>query len=167
MKYKQYIRRINSNHFYILMSISTGHECHALCIFRLGLHNAEIQIWHTAHRNKIQKYSISIHMDIFKFKFIWCDLVCSRQHEFPSRCKIAIIILELRTQHWNKTVNTHTGPKGYHYDDATWTSCSLNSQSFDCLFNSLCGSTSKYHQSPRYWPFVRGVHRWPGNWPYH
>ena len=55
---------------------------------------------------------------------------------------------------------------GYHYDDVTWTSWVSNHRSFHCLFNSLCGPTSKKHQSPRYWPFVRGIHRWPVNSPH-
>ena len=37
-----------------------------------------------------------------------------------------------------------------------------NHRSFVCLFNSLCGPTSKEHQSPPYWPFVTGIHRLPG-----
>ena len=41
-----------------------------------------------------------------------------------------------------------------------------NHRSFDCLCNSLCGLTSKKHQSPYYWPFVRGIHRWPVNSPH-
>ena len=44
-----------------------------------------------------------------------------------------------------------------------------NYRSSDCLFNSLSGPTSKKHQSLHYWPFVRGIHRWPVNsshkWP--
>ena len=35
--------------------------------------------------------------------------------------------------------------------------------SFDCLFNRSCRPTSKKHQSLHYWPFVRGIHRWPAN----
>ena len=38
-----------------------------------------------------------------------------------------------------------------------------NHRSFYCLFNSLCRSTSKKHQSPHYWPFVQGIRRWPAN----
>ena len=38
-----------------------------------------------------------------------------------------------------------------------------NHQSFDCLFNTLCGASSKKHQSPHYCPFVREIHRWPVN----
>ena len=34
-----------------------------------------------------------------------------------------------------------------------------NHQSLDCLFNSSVGPTSKKHQSPHYWPFMR----WPVN----
>ena len=34
------------------------------------------------------------------------------------------------------------------------------------LFNSLRGPTSKKHQSPYYWSFVRGIHRWPVNPPH-
>ena len=41
-----------------------------------------------------------------------------------------------------------------------------NHRSFDCLFYSLCGPTSKRHQNLRYWPFVRGIHRWPVNSPH-
>ena len=41
-----------------------------------------------------------------------------------------------------------------------------NHRSFDCLFNSLYGPTSKKHQIPHYWPFVRGIHRWPVNSPH-
>ena len=41
-----------------------------------------------------------------------------------------------------------------------------NHPSFDCLFNSLCGPTKKKHQSPRYWPFVSRIHRWPVNSPH-
>ena len=29
-----------------------------------------------------------------------------------------------------------------------------NHLSLECLFNSLCGPTSKKHQSPRYWPYL-------------
>ena len=36
-----------------------------------------------------------------------------------------------------------------------------NHRSFDCLLNSLCWPTSKKHQSPRYWPFVRRI---SGDW---
>ena len=38
-----------------------------------------------------------------------------------------------------------------------------NHRSFDCLHNSLCEPTSTKHQSPRYWPFVGGIHRLPVN----
>ena len=41
-----------------------------------------------------------------------------------------------------------------------------NHRSFNCLLNSPCGPTSKRHQSPHYWPFVRGMHRWPDNSPH-
>ena len=46
-----------------------------------------------------------------------------------------------------------------HYDDVTWTSCHAvpNHRSFKCLFNSLCVPTPEKHQSPHYWPFVRGI----------
>ena len=36
-----------------------------------------------------------------------------------------------------------------------------NHRSLHCLFNSLCEPTSKKHQSPHNWPFVRGIHRYP------
>ena len=38
-----------------------------------------------------------------------------------------------------------------------------NHRSLDCLFNRLCGPTSKKHQNPRYWPVARGIHRSPMN----
>ena len=38
-----------------------------------------------------------------------------------------------------------------------------NHRSHNCLFNSLWGPTSKKHQSPHYWPFVRGIQQWPVN----
>ena len=42
-----------------------------------------------------------------------------------------------------------------------------NHQSFDCLFNSLCGPTSKKHQIPHYITlFFRGIHQWPVNSPH-
>ena len=41
-----------------------------------------------------------------------------------------------------------------------------NHRSFDCLFNRLCGLISKKHQSPRNWPFVMGIHRWPVKSPH-
>ena len=41
-----------------------------------------------------------------------------------------------------------------------------NHRSLDCLFNSLCGHPWKKHQSPYYWPFLRGIHRWPVNSPH-
>ena len=41
-----------------------------------------------------------------------------------------------------------------------------NHRSFDCLFNSLCGRTSKKRQSPHYWPFARGIHWWSVNSPH-
>ena len=42
----------------------------------------------------------------------------------------------------------------------------LNHRSFDCLFDSVGGPTSKKHQSPRYWPFERGIHWWWVNSPH-
>ena len=36
-----------------------------------------------------------------------------------------------------------------------------NHRSFDCLIISLCGSTSKKHESTHCWPFVKGIHLWP------
>ena len=36
-----------------------------------------------------------------------------------------------------------------------------NYRSFNPLFNSLCGPTSKKRRSLHHWPFVRGIHRWP------
>ena len=50
-----------------------------------------------------------------------------------------------------------------YYYDVTWTSCSLKSLVIRLLFNSLYGPTSKKHQSPHHWSFVRGIHRWPTN----
>ena len=47
-----------------------------------------------------------------------------------------------------------------------WHNVVSNHRPFDCLFNSLCGLTSKKHLSPHYWPFVRGIHRWPVNSPH-
>ena len=41
-----------------------------------------------------------------------------------------------------------------------------NHWSIDCLFNSLCGPTSKKHRSLGYWPFVNGIHRWSVNSPH-
>ena len=41
-----------------------------------------------------------------------------------------------------------------------------NHRSFDCLFHSLCEPTSKKHQNPHYWPFVRAIHRWLVNSPH-
>ena len=41
-----------------------------------------------------------------------------------------------------------------------------NHQSSHCLYNSLCGPASKRQKSPHYWPFVRGIHRWPVNFPH-
>ena len=35
----------------------------------------------------------------------------------------------------------------------------------DCLFNGYTDPTSKKHQSPHYWVFVRGIRRWPVNSP--
>ena len=34
-----------------------------------------------------------------------------------------------------------------------------NRRSFGCLFNTLWELKSRKHQSPRCWPFVRGIHR--------
>ena len=45
------------------------------------------------------------------------------------------------------------------HSDTTMTSherhVASNHRSLDCSFNGLCGPTSKKHQSPHYWPFVR------------
>ena len=40
-----------------------------------------------------------------------------------------------------------------------------NRRLLELLFNSFSGPTSKKHQSPHHWPFVRGIHRWPVNSP--
>ena len=42
----------------------------------------------------------------------------------------------------------------------------LNHQQFECLFNSLWGPTSKKHQCPHYWPFVKEIHWWPVDSPH-
>ena len=39
-----------------------------------------------------------------------------------------------------------------------------NHRSFEFSFNS--GQISKKRQSPHYWPFFRGMHRWPVNSPH-
>ena len=41
-----------------------------------------------------------------------------------------------------------------------------NRRSFDCLFSSLCGPSSKKPQNLRYWRIVRGIHRWSVNSPH-
>ena len=41
-----------------------------------------------------------------------------------------------------------------------------NHRSFECLFHNLWGPTSKKHQNPLYWSFVRGIHRWLGDSPH-
>ena len=41
-----------------------------------------------------------------------------------------------------------------------------NHHTFNCLFKILCGPISEKHQSSHYWPFVRGIHRWPVNSPH-
>ena len=35
-----------------------------------------------------------------------------------------------------------------------------NHRRIECLFNSLFRLVTKKNQSPRYWPFVSGIHRW-------
>ena len=42
---------------------------------------------------------------------------------------------------------------------------SLKSLEFDYLFNRFCGPTSKKKQSPRYWPFLSGIHWSSVNYP--
>ena len=41
-----------------------------------------------------------------------------------------------------------------------------NYRSFDCLFHSVCGPTSKKHPSQALLAFLRGVHRWPVTSPH-
>ena len=41
-----------------------------------------------------------------------------------------------------------------------------NHWSFRCLFNSLCGPTSKKHKSIYYWHFSRRIHGWTVNSPH-
>ena len=57
---------------------------------------------------------------------------------------------------------TMQGTRTSHYDDITWTSCSLK---FGRFFISLCGLTSQKHQSPRYLCFARGLHEWMVHYP--
>ena len=40
-----------------------------------------------------------------------------------------------------------------------------NHRSSDCLFNNICAPTTEKHQNPHYWPYVRGIHRWPSEFP--
>ena len=50
------------------------------------------------------------------------------------------------------------------FDDVTFLRHVVwNDLPFDSVLKSFCGPTSKKHQSPHYWPFVRGIHRWPVN----
>ena len=50
-----------------------------------------------------------------------------------------------------------------HYDDVSWTPCSLKSPVIRLCVTAYA---SKKHQSPHYWPFVRGTDRWPANSPH-
>ena len=73
---------------------------------------------------------------------------CKQHSDDVGRC---------RAKYW-----THEGP---HYDDVTWTSCSLKSPII-WLFNILWRPTSKKHQNQCNWLFVRGIHRSPVNSPH-
>ena len=41
-----------------------------------------------------------------------------------------------------------------------------NNRTIECLFNSLFRLTTGDIKGPRYWPFVRGIHRWPVDSPH-
>ena len=41
-----------------------------------------------------------------------------------------------------------------------------NQRQLDCLFNSLISLMKRYSKVPHYWPFVRGMHRWPMHSPH-
>ena len=55
---------------------------------------------------------------------------------------------------------------GYHIMSSHECHVLSNHRSFGFLLNSLCGSTSRKHQSPHCWPFVRGIHWSPANSPH-
>ena len=44
--------------------------------------------------------------------------------------------------------------------------CHGISNHWNCLFNSLFRLTANVKKAPNYWPFVRGIHRWPVDSPY-
>ena len=75
-------------------------------------------------------------------------------------CRVPNIARELGQYHPNKYV----GWKGHCIPHITMTSHERhlvsNHRPFDCLFNNLCGRTSKKHQSLHDCPFVRRIHRW-------
>ena len=152
------------------MSLSTLYECHALSFVLILFHQVYTK-QKFKHDNKLiaSKYKdIQKSLILIFSSFSLCNVISwvAVGVSFPRDGKLPSLFCSWARSIWTTTVNTHTDLTGYHYDDVTWPSCSLNSQSFDCMFNNSCVPTSKKLQSPRYWPFVRGIHRWTVNSPH-
>ena len=56
--------------------------------------------------------------------------------------------------------------KDAHYDDVTWTSYNLKLLVTRLFVKQLMWIHIKKHQCPRYWRFMRGIHRRPVNSPH-
>ena len=69
-----------------------------------------------------------------------------------------ILIKDLYRNYRNRNI-----PLRWRHMNAMWHK--IPSLSTACL-TTYEGPTSKKHQSPRYWPFVRVIHRWPVNSPH-
>ena len=70
---------------------------------------------------------------------------------------LAQVTLKLPRRIWKNIVITMTSHERHVVS---------NHRSIDCLFNRLCGPTSKKHQNPHYRLFVNGIHWWPVNSPH-
>ena len=86
--------------------------------------------------------------------------------------------LDIRSRQHNSRNNKLTNMYADHYDNIKMTTNQnvitmtsherhvvWNHMSVDCLFNSLCGPTSKTHQSPHYWPFEKASIWWRHHGP--
>ena len=103
-----------------------------------------LKLSHVSKKGQRTRSSFIVNADGFATQRAWILTQCSHKTMFSKM--------------FSKWVNITTTSHDCHEVS--------NHRSFDCLFNSLCRPTSKKHQSPHYWPFMRGGHRWPVNSPH-
>ena len=128
--------------------------------------------WNLIRNSNIFIQENAIENVVWRMAVILCRPQCVNDSSDKVRVSPGLYLDQPITQvealaNWGPCLLSHWQSTSHHVRNITMTPHERhvvsNHRSFVCLFISL--PASKKHQNPRYWPFVRGIHRVPVNSP--